>query len=106
MKWPAGCSSGKKRATPGGKAKPEAAASEAVEDGDRITVQLAQVALIPPAKKLLLVTADGAIWEQLDSEPVHPTPKPGESMQIRRNSFGGYFCKFDKYTSVRCERKH
>jgi hypothetical protein len=76
------------------------------DDENLITVTLAEVATLPPANKLLIVTNDGAVWEQTDSEPVRPFPKSGQTMQIRRTSFGGYFCRFDKNNSVRCIRKH
>ena len=31
--------------------------------------------------------------------------KAGQTITIRRNNFGGYFCDFDKRNAVRCERK-
>ncbi len=82
-----------------------AAPAKAEEPEDRITAQLDLVATIPPAGKLLLFTTDGAIWAQTDSVPVPQTPKPGQTMVIRRNTFGGYFCQFDKWNAVRCARK-
>lgn len=88
-----------------GAAPASAAASPAEEEG-KVTVQLSQVALIPPQNRLLLVTAEGAIWEQTDDEVVTPRPKPGQTIQIERNGFGGYFCRFDKFTKVRCTRTH
>ena len=76
------------------------------EPEDRVSVKLEQVALIPPLNRLLLVTTEGAIWLQTDSEPVSPTPKPGEPMTIVRGKIGGYFCQFDRVTRVRCTRSH
>jgi len=87
-------------------AAPAPASAPAPDDEERITVQLAEVALIPPANKLLLVTTDGAVWEQTDSEPVRPFPKAGQTIQIRHTGFGGYFCAFSRVTAVRCIRKH
>ena len=82
------------------------AAPEASEDGDKVMVQLSQVAVIPPQNRLLLVTAEGAIWEQTDDEAISPRPRPGQSIQIEHTGFGGYFCRFDKLTKVRCTRTH
>ena len=73
-------------------------------DKDRVTAVLAQVAVIPPSNRLLLITTDGTIWEQLDTETVYPLPKKGQSFEIRRNKFGGWLCAFDKRNAVRCER--
>ncbi len=81
-------------------------AAETGDDADRVVVKLEQIATIPPAGKLLLVTTDGAIWEQLDTEDVSPRPRPGQAMVIQRNRFGGFFCKFGKLTAVRCRQTH
>ncbi len=75
-------------------------------DEDLLTVEIDEVSLIPPWNKLLLVTTDGAVWVQLDTESVNPRPKKGQTIQIRRTRFGGYFCKFDRVTAVRCNRTH
>jgi hypothetical protein len=82
------------------------AAAPAEEDQAQVSVQLSQVALIPPQNRLLLVTQEGAIWEQTDDEAVSPRPKPGQTIRIEQNRFGGYFCRFDKFTKVRCTRTH
>ena len=88
-------------------ATPGALPAQAEEEPeDRVTVKLEQVALIPPLNRLLLVTTDGAVWLQTDSEPVSPTPKPGEPMTVVRGKIGGYFCQFDRVTKVRCTRSH
>ncbi len=87
-------------------AGPAPATEAAGDDDSRVTVELETLALIPPANKMMMVTKDGAIWQQLDTEAVTPMPKPGQQFQIERNKFGGYFCKFDKFTKVRCMRTH
>ena len=76
------------------------------EAQDRVTVTLEQVALIPPLNRLLMVTTDGAVWQQTDSETVAPTPKPGQPMTVVHGSLSGFFCQFDKRTKVRCVRTH
>ncbi len=91
-------------AAPGAAPAPAEAESEA--DQTEVTVELEELALIPPAGKLLLITTDGGIWEQIDNERVVPQPKKGQSFKIRRTRFGGFFCQFDRTTAVRCVRKH
>jgi len=87
------------------KDKREAAAAPSTvrEDADNVTVTLEQVARLHD-NKLLLITTEGAIWEQTDDVEVAPTPKAGQEMTIRRNRFGGYFCDASRYKSVRCTR--
>ncbi len=80
--------------------------SQAQDDDTKVTVEIETMALIPPANKMMLVTRDGAIWQQLDTETVTPMPKPGQTFEIERTKFGGYFCKFDRLTKVRCMRTH
>ena len=100
---------------PGSAARPAEAQAQAdgraqatapAEPETVVTVELAQVALIPPSNKLLLVTTDGAVWEQLDSESIAPRPRKGDSMTVRQTRFGGYFCRFGRAQAVRCERTH
>ena len=83
-----------------------AAAAKTEEDENSVSVVLDTVALVEPTHRLMLFTTDGAIWVQTDDEIVAPRPKAGQTILLQRNSFGGYFCKFDKRTKVRCERRH
>jgi hypothetical protein len=87
-------------------AAPRAPAAAPEESEDRVTVTLEQVALIPPLNRLLLVTTDGGIWQQTDSETVAPLPRPGQTMTVLKGSISGFFCQFDKRTKVRCTRTH
>ncbi len=81
----------------------EAPKSRQDENDDGVTVTLAQVATLFDGK-LLFITADGAIWEQLDEDAVDPRPKQGMEMLIHKGQFGGDFCDASKYKSVRCQR--
>jgi hypothetical protein len=87
-------------------AAPAAPSAPVEEAEDRVTVELEQVALIPPLNRLLLVTKDGGIWQQTDSETVAPLPKPGQTMTVVKGSINGFFCQFDKRNKVRCKRTH
>ncbi len=86
-----------------GKDKVETAKASGGEDEDNVTVTLGQVARLHD-DKLLLITTEGAIWEQTDQVEVQPQPKEGQSMTIRRGPLGGFFCDVNKWKSVRCTR--
>lgn len=93
-------------ATTAGAAPPPPGVAPHVESENDVFVKLERVALLPPQNRLLLVTTDGGIWEQTDSEIIAPMPREGQSMEIRKNAFGGYLCVFDKHQGARCKRVH
>jgi hypothetical protein len=82
----------------------QAAASEAKRPSDdQARVTLATVA--PGADgKLVLTTTDGAVWRQVESNAVRPTPAQGQTMTIERTRFGGFMCKPGKWVAFRCYR--
>lgn len=99
-----------KRTEVAGQAAPAPAASAPPppppkEDDDTVTVQLERVAVLY-GNKLLLITTEGAIWEQISSEVINIPPKPGQTITIRRTRFRGYFCDLNKWSTIRCERTH
>jgi hypothetical protein len=77
----------------------------AAETEDEITVELTQVATLQPNNQLVMFTADGAIWEQTDSDQVDPVPKAGDTVRIHKGVIGGFLCDVNKYKSVRCKRE-
>jgi hypothetical protein len=82
--------------------RPGAAGREAAED-DEVSVTLVRVSFTPPGNRFLVVTEDGAVWEQIDNEPL-PQLRRGQTVVIRRTGMGGYFCRLDKHHSARCAR--
>jgi hypothetical protein len=84
---------------------PPGVAPHAESEND-VFVKLERVALMAPDNRLLLVTADGGIWEQIDSETIAPLPREGQSVEIKKNAFGGFMCIFDKHQGARCKRVH
>ncbi len=54
--------------------------------------------------KMLLITQDGAIWEQTDTDTVTLLPKSGDTITIRRSRLNSYFCDVSKYKTIRCKR--
>lgn len=85
------------------RAKAEAAAPAPREDENNVSVTLAKVA-VQATGKLLMITDEGQIWEQIGDDPIEPLPKEGFSMPIHKGKLGGYFCDVNKYKSVRCAR--
>ena len=54
--------------------------------------------------KLVLTTADGAVWHQVEGGPLSQTPKQGDTLKIEARSLGGFMCQPSKYVSFRCYR--
>jgi hypothetical protein len=55
-------------------------------------------------RKLLVITAEGAVWRQTEGEPVRVLPRAGEAFEIGRSALGGYRCRLGRSTLYRCER--
>lgn len=81
-----------------------AAHASAPDNDDRITVTLSAVVLRGDGK-LSLSTTDGAVWRQLESDPVRPMPKSGQAMVIEKGAFGGFICKIGRWTAFSCMRQ-
>jgi hypothetical protein len=72
-------------------------------NADRLEVTLAAVEERGDGK-LVLTTTDGAIWQQVESDPIRPAPAQGQTMTIAKASLGGYLCKSGKWVAFRCFR--
>ncbi len=48
---------------------------------------------------------DGAVWRQIDSEPLRVTPRPGQTVTIRRGAIGSYLLGIDGARSLRVRRE-
>jgi hypothetical protein len=70
---------------------------------DKVEVTLAAVKESGDGK-LVLTTTDGAIWKQVETQVVQPTPVQGGSMTITKTILGGFMCKPNKWTTFRCAR--
>ncbi len=75
-------------------------------DENQVSVVLSEVALIQPLNRLLMTTTDGAVWAQTDNAPVTRMPRAGDTVRIERGVIGGYLCAINKWSKVRCERRH
>jgi hypothetical protein len=57
-----------------------------------------------PFGKWIVVLTDGAVWRQIDSEPILRAPRAGSQIEIQKAAFGSYFLKVDGQRSVRAKR--
>lgn len=55
-------------------------------------------------RKLMMVATDGSVWVQTEGRRVMRPPQPGTVMEIERGALGGYFCKPEQHTAMRCRR--
>jgi hypothetical protein len=69
----------------------------------RLEVTLAKVELDGEGK-LVLTTTDGAVWRQVESDPVRPAPAEGQTMTIEKKSLGGFMCRASRWAAFRCIR--
>ena len=70
---------------------------------DDLTLTIATVQ-DTPLGRILLTSTDGAVWEQVDGDPVNSRPSPGDTFEVRKKSMGGYMCSVSRWQSVRCQR--
>jgi len=53
---------------------------------------------------ILLISTDGAVWEQTDGDAITNRPEPGDTVDISKGMFGGYMCQVSRWQTVRCQR--
>lgn len=85
-------------------AAPTASPPPVEENPNQVTVQVQQVATLQPDGRMLVITDDGQVWEQIDTTQVSSIPRAGGTMLIKRGSLGSFFCMANKYQEVRCRR--
>ena len=85
-------------------ARTEAPVADGEEASDTITVTLDKVSLRGDGR-LVVTTTEGAVWSQLEMEPVRPTPARGQSMTIERTIPSGFMCQSGRWTAFRCSRE-
>jgi hypothetical protein len=73
------------------------------EEVDNLTLTLASVDQTPLGR-VLMTAADGAVWEQTDSDVVNQAPSAGDTVEVSRTMLGGYMCHISRWQSVRCQR--
>lgn len=73
------------------------------EEVDRISGEVERAYQNANAK-WVVVLADGAVWEQIDNEPVPRKPRAGSKAEIRRAALGSFFMNLDGQRAVRARR--
>lgn len=53
---------------------------------------------------ILMISTDGAVWEQTDGDAIQSRPSPGDTVEISKGMLGGYMCQVTRWQSVRCQR--
>ena len=81
---------------------PKAREPEAVEVRG-LTLTLASV-VDTAVGHILLISTDGAVWEQTDGDAIQNRPEPGDTVEVSKGMFGGYMCQVTRWQSVRCQR--
>jgi hypothetical protein len=76
---------------------------EKPEEANRIAVIVAQASRTA-AGKWVIVLEDGAVWRQIDDEPLEPAPRPGQKAVIRRAALGSYMMRLEGQSSIRVHR--
>ncbi len=85
----------------GGKGAPKAIAQ--AEDVERISDTVKR-AFRQPDGKWTVELEGGAVWRQIDTNPVNNDPHTGSKVEIRKASLGSFFMKLDGQPAVRAHR--
>jgi hypothetical protein len=105
--WAAAASAPVSTSAPAATSAPEAARGAGADprfaNEDQLRVTLATVTQGGDGK-LILTTTEGAVWRQVESTAVRPTPTQGQGMTIEQTSFGGFMCKPGRWVAFRCYR--
>lgn len=76
---------------------------EAAEPLDRITATLAGASR-NSAGKWVMELEDGAVWVQIDTEPLPRGAKKGSTIEIRKAAIGSFLVNVDKQRAIRATR--
>lgn len=79
------------------------------EDGDEEGVNQIEstvsAARQDPSGRWIIIIADGAKWVQIDTASIR-TPKPGQTIRIRKASLGSYFANVNGQPAIRMMRQN
>ena len=53
---------------------------------------------------IVIVTADGQIWQQSESKDLGLPPPPGTAFTVDKGALGSFTCRIAKGRSFRCRR--
>jgi len=83
-------------------ARPDAIEPPAAVEG--ISTHVAS-ARIGGNRRILVTTAEGAVWHQVDTDVIRRLPRPGEAFEVREGALGSFRCTANGTTTFRCERR-
>jgi hypothetical protein len=84
------------------RAAPSAAPTRAA-DLDQLATTVSS-ARLGPDRRLMVVTAEGSSWTQVQSETFRNLPRAGDSFTIERTSLGSFRCRAGNSSVFRCRR--
>lgn len=76
---------------------------EKPEEIDHVTAAIASARTTADGKWVLRLE-DGAVWRQIDGDPLHRDPKAGMKVEIRSASMGSYLLSVDGQRAFRAHR--
>jgi len=56
-------------------------------------------------RKLIIITAEGAIWRQLETVEMRGAPRKGDAFTIEQAALGSYRCRIGRSLIFRCSRQ-
>lgn len=56
-------------------------------------------------RQLRVVTTEGAVWQQVDSDVIRRIPRAGETFEVRDGALGSFRCTANGNTTFRCQRQ-
>ncbi len=77
----------------------------AADQSDEAIETVIKSAYVNRLGKLTIIIDDDAKWVQIDTRDVN-TPKPGQSVRIRRASLGSFFANINKQAAIRMRREN
>lgn len=80
------------------------AAGEGVAEIDSIETTL-QSATELADNRWVFRLADGAVWRQIDSDPIRSRPRPGDAVRVRKASLGSFLMTVGGSRAVRVRRQ-
>ena len=74
------------------------------EEAERLTAKIASASQTGKGRWAIRLE-DGAVWVQTDDASLYPTPKPGQSVLIRKGALGSFFMIIDGRQGFRAKRE-
>ncbi len=83
---------------------PPAPPQAASADVDSIATTVSR-AFDPGNRLLVIITADGQVWQQSESKDIGLPPRPGVAFTVEQGALGSFTCRIGTARSFRCRRQ-